>query len=525
MRSPRTIIQRYGYIFAVVCIVAATGIFFLGRDYFAKGQWALLYLLIIGLVAGLSGVRPALLAAVLAFLAWNFFFLPPFHTFRVDDPKDWLSLIVFLIVGVAGGMLTGRMREREAQALAREREMALLNEFSAHLVSDAEVADMADALLREISQTTGARCAILFLPDAQGKLSELRTYPEKPCPTDESVPGIAQWAFDQVKAVGLPNVARKPSLAAGGWPISVSRIQAGAGSEIADMFIPLQASTRQEGVLYIGEREDGTSYADHDARLLVAVANQAAAFLERKHLRALAVQADALREADKLKSTFVSSVSHELKTPLASITATVSNVLEGDFEWEESNVRRELLAVQEDLERLNNSIGSLVDLSRLEASAWEPKVDWYEFGDILGTTLSNIPQKQRDRVSYVVPEDLPMIRVDFQQWVRVVQNLLENALAYGGDAGVRVGASSNPREVKMWVEDEGPGIPAEERKLVFEKFYRGRSSALVPSGTGLGLAVTLEIVRFHGGRIWVEDVVPHGARFVVSLPRVEYSKE
>ncbi len=520
MRWLRSISERHGYLFAVFCIAAATGLFLLGRGYFAKGQWALLYLLIIGLIAGLSGVRPALLSSVLAFLTWNYFFLPPFHTFRVHDPKDWLSLGAFLIVSIGMGLQTGRLREREAEALARERDMVLLNQFSSHLVSETTVEDMAGALVEEVTRSTGASCVMLFLPDGAGGLRKT-PLGAAACETDASVLSAAEWVWRESKAIGLPPSGRTgaggPS---GGWPVSVPRKSAGLSSDRRDIVIALQTAVRREGVLYIGEKESGKSYTVREAQLLVAVANQAAAFLERKDLQTVAVQADALREADKLKTTLVSSVSHELKTPLASVTATVSNLLESDVEWDSARVREELEAVQDDLTRLNSSIGALLDLSRLEDASWEPNRDWYEFGEILGTALSKIPQKQRGRVAFEVPEDLPTVYVDFLQWARVWQNLLENALAYSpADAVVRVGATRTDSEVRMWVEDSGPGIAPEDAERIFDKFYRGKAAGRVPSGTGLGLAVTREIVRSHGGRIWVEDVVPHGARMVISLPK------
>lgn len=519
MPISRTTIYRYGYLFAIACIVIATAVFFLGRDYFAKGQWALLYLLIIGLVAGLSGVRPAMLASVLAFLAWNYFFLPPFHTFSVNDPKDWVSLVAFLIVGVAMGLQTGRMREREAEALAREHEMALLNQFSAHLVSETTVADMGELLLREVRRTTGAKCAILYLADNSGQLHNVQSSLDQNCIPDNSTEEIARWVHKESKAIGLPIPSAKSGMGGAGWPISVGFDAIGLADN-HDLFIPIQTATRQEGVLYIGQKDDGTSYSVRNAQLIVAVANQAAAFLERKHLQSVAVQADAIKEADRLKTTLVSSVSHELKTPLASITATISNLLEQDVQWDVEHLRQELEAVQDDLQRLNSSIGALLDLSRLESSAWEPKKELYEFGEIVGTALTKIPQKQRTRISFELPDDLPMIDVDYLQWARVLQNLLENALLYSPEESpVKVGAEFTPLDVRMWVEDEGPGIPAEDRERVFEKFYRGRASAKVSSGTGLGLAITREIVKFHGGKIWIEDIAPHGTKMVISLPR------
>ena len=507
-------IHRHGYLFAVVCVAAATALFYLGRDYFARGQWPLLYLLIIGLVAGLSGIRPALLASLLAFLAWNFFFLPPFHTLVVHDPKDWLSLVVFLIVGIVMGLQTGRMREREAEALARERETALLNEFSAHLVSDTTAADLT-ALIR---RATGAEAAVLWLPGEAGELRSVEFPAGTPIAQDASIKEIAEWVQRECKAVGLPALSDADS--AKGWPVASGYEALGVTEPRRDLFLPLQTAARQEGVLYLAERSDGLPYSPRDAQLVVAMANQAAAFLERKGLQAIAVQADAITEADKLKTILVSSVSHELKTPLASLTATVSNLLEQDVEWGADLVRQELSAIQEDLVRLNSSIGALLDLSRLESAAWEPKRELYEFGEIVATALTRLPQQQRARVSFELPDDLPLIRVDYAQWTRVLQNLLENALSYSpGGSQVKVGARCTASEIRMWVTDEGPGIPADEREHIFDKFFRGKAAAKVPSGTGLGLAITREIVRFHGGQIWAEDIALGGTRMVISLPR------
>lgn len=519
MRLIQSFAKQHGYIFAVACVIIATAIFYPGRDDFAKGQWALLYLLTVGLVAGLSGVRPALLAAAMAFLSWNFFFLPPYGTFIVHDPKDWLSLIVFLVVAIAMGMQTGRMRDREAEAIAREREMAMLNQFSARLVSDASTSDIADLLMNEVIKITGARSCALFLADQENNLNMFSSVQEDNCPLDSSVIRIAEWTYVHSKAVGLPQLERRSDPAAVGWPISVNHAQAGFVEARNDLFIPLLTVERQEGILYVGPKPDGEPFSIREARPLLAAVNQTAAFLERKRLQSAAVQADALREADKLKSTLMSSVSHELKTPIASIEATVSNLAEEDVEWNIEKVKPELASVQEDLNRLTGSINALLDLSRLESAAWEPKMEWFDPADVLWNALSKIPQKSKSRVEVLLPDSMPMVCVDFVQMSRAVENLLSNALAYSPpESIVRMGALVDDTCFRIWIEDQGPGIRPDEREKIFEKFYRGDMSSRVASGTGLGLAVAREIVRFHGGRIWVEDVIPHGARFVISLP-------
>jgi two-component system sensor histidine kinase KdpD len=226
-----------------------------------------------------------------------------------------------------------------------------------------------------------------------------------------------------------------------------------------------------------------------------------------------------VRESDRLKATLVSSVSHELKTPLAAVTARITGLLEEGDTCDADRVRSELMAVSEDLGRLDSSIRDLVDVSRLESDAWRPKLDDYEIREVLGTVARRIPVAQRARVTFNVPDDLPGVRVDFNQWARAISNLVENALEYSpAGSPVAVGARVLGGDMLVWVEDRGPGVPEQEREQVFEKFYRGSTSGVAPAGTGLGLAIVKEIVRSHGGRVWVEDAGTSGARFVISLP-------
>ena len=294
----------------------STALFLVGRDVFAKGQWALLYLLLIVLVAGASGTGPAILAAVLAFFAWDFFLLPPYQTLAVDDPKDWLSLAVFLAVGVAMGVQTGRMRSRAAQALAREHETAALNRLSAGLVSQASTSEMADTILDEIVCLLGAVSATLFVGDEDG-LATFCVTPPVAIP-DSGAATVANWVYVHDTPVGLPHHAT--SSATGTAPPSEGvRVPEGSGG----VFLPLRSTTGVVGVLSVAGRVDGRAY-DDKARLLASIANLVAAFLERQQLQGVATAAEALREADRLKSSLLSSVSHELKTPLAALTATVS---------------------------------------------------------------------------------------------------------------------------------------------------------------------------------------------------------
>jgi two-component system, OmpR family, sensor histidine kinase KdpD len=491
------LLSRHGYVLAVVAIALSTLVFLLGRDQFAKGQWALLYLLVILLVASAAGPGPAVLAAVLAFFAWNFFFLPPYHTLQIRDPKDWLSLVAFLVVGVLVGALAGRMRDREARARAREQESAALNRLSAAVVSQTSTEQMAESCLGEIVDLLGAASAALYV-ERGGALVSYR----------EAPPGAA---VD-------PSVAARATLAFHSG--DVDDVAGGASPAAGDggLYVPVRSPSGVTGVLTVQARGDGRAYSPADVRLVTSLGNMVGAFLERERLQRAATSAAAAQEADNLKASLLSSVSHELKTPLAALTATVSNLLESDVDWDEESVRDELRAIVGDVARLNNSITALLELSRLEAHAWEPRRELYGLSEIVFAGLDALPVHLQERVRVDLPGDDVVVDVDFVQFTRVIQSLLENALLYT-ETEVTVGAHSWNDGVRLWVEDQGPGIPADEHEAVFEKFFRGRKPAgqRGPSGTGLGLAIAREIVLGHGGTIVVDDVVPHGARFVITL--------
>lgn len=484
-----------GYLMAIAAVALSTLVFLPGRDVFAKGQWALLYLLVILLTAIAAGAGPALLAAVVAFFAWNFFFLPPYHTLAIRDPKDWLSLVAFLIVGVISGVMAGRIRERETRAIAREREARALSKVSAALVSQTSTATMAQTVAHELVDQLEASSVTLFLAEGD-ELSPYASWPAHTVPL-AATSDLAERVYADDRRQGTGQGVTAPGALA----------------------LPLRSPSGLSGVLAVDAGGRDTPFSPAQLRLATSLANLVAAFLERQDLQAKATQAEAGREADRLKSSLLSSVSHELKTPLAALTATVSNLLESDLQWDEQAVRDELRAIVADISRLNSSIGALLDLSRLESRTWEPRREAYDLADIVAAGIGALPAHQRGRVRLDIPDELEPVLVDYEQWSRVFQNLLENAMLYAGaESGVTVGARGTHRALRVWVEDEGPGVAPDEHDAVFDKFYRGREAAAAPSGTGLGLAITREIVRAHGGTVHVDDVRPHGARFVITLP-------
>ena len=509
----RVYTYRGGYPFAALAVAAATALLLPFRAFLLPAQAMLLFLPVIVAIGRLAGVRASGTGAVLAFLAVDVMFVPPYYHLTVSSPVDWITLLVFLLVGLASGLQTGAIRQRERAAVQREREMALLSRLTSRLVSEESVEEMAGFIVGEVVAVLGADRAVLFLRASGERASLLAEAGGHSSGVAEGA--LADWVMRHDKAVGLPLV--------GGPPIGAHPVSVEAGEAVPDVvadgvYLPLQTGERLEGVLYARPLA-GAEVSPEQVRHLIAVANLAAAFLERRRLEGEAAQATALRESDRLKATLVSSVSHELKTPLSAVTARVTGLLEEGAGCSAARVQEELEAVAEDLGRLDASIGSLLDLSRLESDAWRPQPEEWDVAELLGTVASRVPVASRARVRFDVPEGLPSVSVDFRQIVRAVSTMVDNALSYApGTDPVVVGAGTLGTDLLVWVEDRGPGVADDEKQRVFDKFYRGAASVAAPSGTGLGLTIVREIARAHGGRGWVEDAEPHGARFVLSLP-------
>jgi two-component system, OmpR family, sensor histidine kinase KdpD len=504
-----------GYPFAVAAVALATALFLPFREVLQTTVFMLLFVPVIITVARLVGVRASATAAVLAFISLDFLFIPPYYHLTVASLSEWLGLLVFLIVAIAAGQQTGQLRARERAAVRRQEELSLLNRLAFRIASEKSVTAIAEFIVGQVTTVLGARRAALYIggPGAGTPQSLAQAGLTRPSSGEAA---LVSWVLRSGKAVGLPSTEGVPY---DQRIVSVGVSDAIPGVEADGVFLPLQTATSLEGVLFAEPSAPGGFSAD-DARLLAAVANLSATSLERQRLEQDAAHAEALREADRLKSTLVSSVSHELKTPLAAATARVTGLVEEGESCDAARVHEELGEVAEDLKRLNDSIGDLLDLSRLESDAWQPHFDLYDVRDILGTVLSRLSAGQRDRVQFELADKLPDIRADFAQLARALSNLVENALVYSPvDSTVIV--SARPLRgggIELWVTDSGPGVPDEEKLRVFEKFYRGAASASAPSGTGLGLAITREIVRTHDGTLRVEDAVPHGARFVLTIP-------
>ena len=489
--------RQHGYLTSALAIIIATALFIPFRELLGGERWGWPYLLVLGFIAGTAGVGPGVLSAVLAFFAWNFFFIPPYHTLFVASRGDVIHLAAFLVVGTAIGLQTGRLRDRELVAQREERHTAALNRLSRSLVSETSASSLVESARRELADIVRAREVSLWIPDPEGIPGPVGGGSAPP-------PDIIRF---------WERVALEPSPVSKLVVLDQTDDGRSQGERTHRIVVPLVSAQSAEGVLELSvDRPLDTA----QSRFVMSLANLLAAFLQSQRLNRVAMHAAAAQEAERLRAAVVSSVSHELKTPLASITAAVTNLLEPDIEHGAEAVREKLRDITEDLGRLDEAIADLLDVSRLEAQAWQPRPADFEVGELVGSVVSRLPRASRERIDYAVPEDLPMLHLDFVQLSRALHHVITNALDYS-EGPVTVGANSGEHPA-IWVSDRGPGIPADEKPLVFDKFYRGREGRSHHSSTGLGLSITREIARANGCDVSIEDERPHGTRILLTLP-------
>jgi len=506
-----------GYGWAAGGVVSATLLFWATRGYLDKAHASLLYLPVVVACATRFGFGPAVLGAAGSFVCWNFFFLPPFGTWAIEDPKDWLALIVFLVVALATARLAAQGRRQAQEAQAREQEARALQQASAQMSAEVSLDRILPMLARQMISTCGAQyCAIYRAPSTSGRELMLATFvapqagpgpnadPQKPLP----------WA-DWLARAGEAHVqGRTLGLSSAPAPLEEDREE-----PAGDVFTPLLAEGRSWGVVHVGPRGDSRPYALPQQRLILALADHAAVAFARQSLSDQAAQSQALREADVLKSTLLSLVSHELRTPLAAIKASADALLQSA--WDEAAWMEALQSINDEADRLGGLVGKLLDLSRLEAGAWQPDLDWCDLVDVLGTALARLPDDQSRRVRVAAPVDFPLVRADFVQIAQVLTNLLENALKYSPpQSDVDVGFVADNGLVRVEVADTGPGVPSDQAEAIFNTFQRlDCHRRHGPSGTGLGLTICRDIIRAHGGRIWADNARLGGAVFSFTLPR------
>jgi two-component system sensor histidine kinase KdpD len=286
------------------------------------------------------------------------------------------------------------------------------------------------------------------------------------------------------------------------------------------LYLPLQTAGQTIGVLQVGLRQDGTPYTAVDERTLAAFAVQVGLAISRAQLAEAATRAEVARRSDELKSTLLSSVSHDLRTPLASIKAAVTSLLAPDVAWERAARRELLTAIDEEADRLSRLVTNLLDVSRIEAGILRPAADWNSVEEVVAGVVDRLgPLLAGHPLKVSVPDGLPLARVDYVHIEQALTNLLENAAKYTPPTTlIEVTAGAGEGIVQVAVIDHGPGIPAGEREHVFDKFHRLAPARQSGAGTGLGLAIARGLIEANGGQVWAEETPGGGATLRLTVP-------
>jgi two-component system sensor histidine kinase KdpD len=457
---------------------------------------ALMYLTEVLITAVGFGLGPSLLASVLCVLGYDYFFTNPLYSLAISNPHDIAAIILFVIVALITSNLAARTRAQVMIARNRAKTTAELFAFSRQLAGVTEIDELLSSIVAQLAAILQSRIAI-FLTALDAIV--LRAV----APLDTRI-GAAELAEARIAAQGG---------GPGGAP-------AGPTGHRWD-FVPLRTAKGTLGVIGIGREVDGRRPTTDDRRLLEALADQASIAIERIIFAAEIDQARLLQESERLRSALLTSISHDLRTPLASVLGALTSLRSFDDRYD-PQTRRDLLdTAQEEAERLNRFVGNLLDMTKLEAGAIEIRRDPLDLADIIGSAVRHARTVIEPRhVAIDMPPDLPMPALDFVLFEQALFNLLDNAAKYTPPSStISVAVRHVADRVTIEIADEGPGIPPADLERIFDKFYRVRSSDHQRAGTGLGLVVSRGFIEAQGGRIVAGNRNDcSGAVFTITLP-------
>jgi two-component system, OmpR family, sensor histidine kinase KdpD len=485
-----------GYAWAAVAVAIATGVAALMDPFFEPANQVMVYLLAVTLVAMRLGRGPSVFAAVAAVVAFNFFFIAPRGSFAVTDTQYLVTFGVMLAVGLIISGLAANIRTRARIAGYREQRTAALYAMSRELGTAEDLGEMLRIAVKHVAQVFESQ-AVILLPDGDGRIRAPRGDSANASLRGADL-SVAQWVFDHEAPAGLGTDTLPGALA---------------------HYLPLTGSQGEIGVLAILPANARRVFVPEQQRLLETFASQIALALERAQLGTAAKQSELAAESERLRNALLAAISHDLRTPLASIVGASSSLLERGERMDPA-ARSELArAIQEEAGRMSGLIDNVLDMARLESGAASLNRQWHPLEEIVGATLKRLDRALTGfRVVTHLPAELPLVNVDGVLIGQLLANLLENAAKYTPQGTtVSISAETGPEEIVVSVADEGPGLPPGEEERVFDKFHRAAPEG-PQSGVGLGLSICKAIVQAHGGTIAAENLPAGGAVFRFTLP-------
>ncbi|MCK9397403.1 MAG: DUF4118 domain-containing protein [Methylobacter sp.] len=488
--------RHYGqWLWGIIIPLLLTLIDWPFRQILTPSNILLVYLLGVFFVAIRFGLWPSILAALVSAAAFAFFFAPPIFSFAIADPENLVGLAVMLLVGAVTSNLAENVRTQTRVAEHRERRAAALYRLSKELAKARLETEIIEIGVRHIHAEFGGRNTFLF-PDRNG----LVCYPDDP-PLAISLLGadlgVAQWVFDN-----------------GQMPSTLANATA--------MYVPLNGSTGTLGVLVLEQVDLSGIFLPEQRQLLDTFVNQIVHTLERANLAEKAKDATLKMQAETLRNSLLSSISHDLRTPLATIVGAAST-LETDEERLTKDTRRKLVgAISEEAQRMSELTTKILEMARLEAGEVVLNRQWYAPEEIVGSALRRLDKKLKNRqVNVHMADNLALVHVDAVLLQQVMVNLLDNADKYS-PAGLPIDISvgTTPFSLSITVADRGQGIPEGLQQKIFDKFFRIHTES-AQSGVGLGLSICRAIVEAHGGDIQVTNRSGGGSMFQLHIPILE----
>ncbi|WP_184718708.1 sensor histidine kinase KdpD [Caulobacter sp.] len=492
--QPLSLGRWQGYAVGALFVLAAT-LAAWGLDLaFDRVDLGMIFLAAVLAAGVLHGLRPAMAAATVAFLVYNYLFLAPRYSLAIGAPTDFITLVVFWAVALASGGLAGRVRDQALGSQRRAAAVATLLAASRTLSAATGREAVASALAEQVAAAAGGR-ALVLLPEGD-EIAPLAGSPSLEV-LDAAQMAAARWAWEKGEVAGF-GTGTLPQARWTFWPLEGVRARTGVAA------VEAGAGADQE-------------------RLILALLEQGAVALERSQLATEALETETLRRADRFRSALMNSVSHDLRTPLSTVLGASSTLLELGEKMSKA-VRQDLLvSIREEAERLSRYVANLLDMTRLEGGGLRLRTDWTDVRDVLNAAAERVTRRLGERpLSRDYPDRLSLVRIDASLLEQVVVNILENAIAYSADGSrIELAAYEDRGNVVISIEDEGRGVPPAELERIFDKFRRMEEPSDRSQGAGLGLAIAKGFVDAMGGRIAAASPIHdgRGTRMLISLPK------
>jgi two-component system sensor histidine kinase KdpD len=437
-------------------------------------------LLAVLLISTTWGLRYAIFTAIIATVAYNFFFLPPLFRFTIADPQTWIALLAFLATAVVASQLSERARRGAEYADQRRQEVERLYSFSQDLWRSENVFELLNIIPKNIVDSFEVSGAALFLETKQ-----------------------QAYFFDEASRLLFP-VDQLKSISDRGEPV--------LDREHTLCYMPVRMGVRTVGAL-------GLSGCSLSRESLEAIGSLVAISIERANTVEKLTHSEAARESDRLRTVLLDSVTHEFRTPLTSIKAAAETLL-SEIEPDKPQRKDLLTVINEESDRLNRLVGEAGEVAQFDSHQVQFRFEAHQIQEVIDQAIKSVQQALRDHALKVsVPPDLPPVRMDLDRITEVLAHLLDNAAKYSpSGTPICLTAELCNSELVTSVADHGPGIDEMEQEMIFEKFYRGRNQRMIVQGTGMGLPIAKAIVELHGGKIGVTSQLGRGSLFYFSLP-------